>query len=138
MKGRIYQINFDMVSCNYHKHNTIQYFESYGIIFRKKIAPLLSKYIKLAAIEENLQVQGFHLGTGAHTDTVPFHLRNFDAIDITTKAAALYTHTVKDTPDKVDPQVLLDTCKLVQRLILMIDKDYEILCNNKELFCEIE
>jgi hypothetical protein len=137
-KGQVFQINFDMVSCTCHRQNSIQYFESYGIIFRKKIAPLLSKYIKLAAKEENLIVKGFHLNVGAHTDTVPFHLRNFDAIDITTRAASLYTHTIKDTPDKVDPQVLLDTCTLVHRSILMIDKDYDKLCINKELFCEME
>jgi len=137
-KGRVFQINFDMISCSCHNENYIQYFESYGIVFRKKIAPLISKYVNLAAKKENINVKGFHLSIGAHTDTVPFHLRNFDAIDITTRAAALYTHTIKDTPDKVDPQVLLDTCKLVHRLILMMDNDYDKLCKNKELYCEIE
>jgi hypothetical protein len=135
-KGRAFQINFDMVSCLCHKLNYIQYFESYGIFFRKNIAPLLSNYLKQAALEENLDIKGFHLSVGAHTDTVPFHLRDFDAVDITTKIAALYTHTENDTPDKVDPQVLFNTCKLVNKVILMIDKDYQILCKNNELFCE--
>ncbi|MFW9951988.1 MAG: M28 family peptidase, partial [Candidatus Thorarchaeota archaeon] len=33
IKGRVFQINFDMVSCNCQKQNYIQYFESYGILF---------------------------------------------------------------------------------------------------------
>ena len=138
VKGRVFQINFDMVSCICHKLNFIQYFKSYGIIFRKVIAPLLSKYIKKAATEENLNVQGFHLIVGAHTDTVPFHLKKFDAVDISTKVAALYTHSINDTPDKVDAEVLLDTCKLVRRAILILDKDYEILCKNNLLSCEVD
>jgi hypothetical protein len=92
----------------------------------------------MAAKKENLEVNGFHLSVGAHTDTVPFHLRKLDALDLTTKAAAVFTHTSKDTPDKLDPIVLLNTCKLVHSAILMIDNDYELLCKNNELYCDIE
>jgi len=137
-QGRTFQINFDMVSCRCHKKNRIEYFRSYGVLYRKKCAPLLSKYVKLAAKKENVEIKGFHLSTGAHTDTVPFHLRNLDAIDITTKAAALFAHTKNDTPEKVDPQVLADSCKVMYRALLMIDKDYELLCKNKELACQVE
>ncbi|MFX0060180.1 MAG: M28 family metallopeptidase, partial [Candidatus Heimdallarchaeota archaeon] len=116
-KGKIFQINFDMVSCNNEKRNRIDYFKSYGVLIRKKCAPLLSNYIELAAENENLDIRGFHLSTGAHTDTVPFHLRKLDAIDITTKAAAKYTHTKHDTPAKIDSKVLLDACRVIQSAI---------------------
>jgi hypothetical protein len=137
IKGRVFQINFDMISCACEKKNRIEYFKSYGVLIRRQLAPLLSKYIELSAEEKNINVKGFHLSTGAHTDTVPFHLRKFDAIDITTKAAAKYTHTKHDTPEKIDPIVLADTCKVVHRAVKMIDNDYDMLCKNNELVCEV-
>ncbi|MFX1408280.1 MAG: M28 family metallopeptidase [Promethearchaeota archaeon] len=137
-KGNIFQINLDMVSCAGEKNNRIEYFKSYGVLIRKECAPLLSKYINIAAEENNIEIRGFHLSPGAHTDTVPFHLRGFDAIDITTKASAKYTHTKYDTAEKVDPNVIVDTCKVIYSTIKMIDADYEKLCNNEELVCEVE
>jgi hypothetical protein len=137
-KGRIFQFNFDMVSCKNHRLNQIEYFKSYGVFPRKKIAPLLGKYILFVADKENIKINGFHLSTGAHTDSVPFHLRGYDAIDITTRAAALFTHSKHDTLDKVDPNILLQTCFLFKKVILMMDKDYNKLCNNQELTCDIK
>jgi len=136
--GRAFQFNFDMVSCKPHNKNRLEYFRSYGTIIRKKCAPLLSKYVEIAAKKEKVEIQGLHLSSGAHTDTVPFHLRNLDGIDISTKAAALYTHTKNDTPEKVDPKVLADSCKVIYTAILMIDEDYEDLCKNNELVCEVK
>ena len=138
VKGRIFQFNFDIVSCANHRLNQIEYFKSYGVLPRKKIAPLLSKYIRLAAKKENIEINGFHLSTGAHTDSVPFHLRDYDAIDITTRAGALYTHSEADSIDKVDPNILLQTCKLFKKVILLMDKDYNKLCDNKEIVYEIK
>ena len=138
VKGRVFQINFDMVSCECHKNNRIEYFKSYGVGIRRLVAPLLSKYILIAAKRENLEVKGLHLSTGAHTDTIPFRLRKYDAIDITTAAASIYTHTVKDTPEKVDPKILLDTCNLFRETIILIDNDYDILCKNQEIECEMK
>ncbi|MFX1315093.1 MAG: M28 family metallopeptidase [Promethearchaeota archaeon] len=135
-KGSIFQINCDMISCAGHVKNEIQYLKSYGVLPRKKIAPLLSKYLEKASHEENLKLTGFHLSTGAHTDSVPFHLRGYDSVDITTRAAGIYAHNIEDTPDKVDLQILLDTCFLVRKTILTLDKEYEVLCKNQELICE--
>ena len=136
-KGRVFTINNDMVSCGCHKNNRFEYFKSYGVLVRKMNAPLLSKYLEIAAKEEGMEIKGFHLSTGAHTDTVPFHLRGWNAIDITTKAAARYTHTIHDTPDKVDPQILKETCQVINIAINRIDQDYEKLCNNNELNCDV-
>ena len=137
LKGRVFQINFDMVSCKNDKKNEIEYFKSYGTLFKKANSPLLSKYFEIAAHDEKITFKGFNLSTGAHTDTVPFHMKGWDAIDITTRAAAKYTHTKKDLPEKVDPQVLLDTCLITQRAIKLIDNEYKKLCENNELFCEV-
>lgn len=136
IKGRIFHINLDMISCVGNSRNRVEYLESYGVLPRKKIAPLLSKYLDEAALKENIKISGFHLSTGAHTDSVPFHLRGYDSVDIVTRSAGKYTHNKIDTPDKVDPQVLLEASLIIRKSILMLDNDYEILCENKELICE--
>ncbi|MFW9877271.1 MAG: M28 family metallopeptidase [Candidatus Thorarchaeota archaeon] len=132
VKGKIFHINLDMISCVGERRNQIEYLKSYGILPRKKIAPLLSKYLENAAIGEDINIEGFHLSVGAHTDSVPFHLRGYDSVDIVTRSAGKYAHNNIDTPDKVDPQVLLQAPILIRRVILSLDKDYEILCINKE------
>ena len=136
VKGRVFQINFDMVSCKPHKNNRIEYSKSYGIGIQRFIPPLLSRYLLLAAKKANLEVKGLHLSTGAHSDTVPFRLRKYDTIDITTGAASFFAHTVHDTAEMVDPKILYDTCNLVRETINLIDKDYRILCENQEIKCE--
>ncbi len=134
IKGRTFHINLDMISCACRPQNRIEYLKSYGVIPRKKIAPLLSKYLDNAANEENMKIKGFHLSTGAHTDSVPFHLRGYDSVDIVTRVSGRYTHSKLDTPEKVDPNILLEACILIKRVILSLDKDYNILCRDKELF----
>ncbi len=140
IKGRVFQINLEIVSSAKHKKkkNKVEYLKSYGIFPRKKISPLLGKYLKIAAEKENLRFRGFHVTTGAHSDTVPFHLRKYDAVDIATRAAAKYAHNKVDTPDKVDPQILLEACMIIRTAILLLEKDYEIICENKEMLCEEE
>ena len=136
VKGKIFQLNFDMVSAAKRKRgNRLEYLKSYGFIPRKKVAPILSKYLENAASEENVELHGFHITTGAHTDSVPFHLRDYSAVDISTKEAAFYTHSEIDTPDKVDPQVLVDACIVTRRVILMLDEDYKILSEEHDIVC---
>ncbi|MFX1397593.1 MAG: M28 family metallopeptidase [Promethearchaeota archaeon] len=133
-KGRTFQINLDMISSAKHRKNKnkVGYLKSYGILPRKVISPLLGSYLDQAANIEGLEIHGFHLSTGAHLDSVPFHLRGYDAIDIATRAAAKYTHNKIDTPDKVDPEVLLSACKIVRRTILNIDNDYQKILKKRE------
>ncbi|MFW9940224.1 MAG: M28 family metallopeptidase [Candidatus Thorarchaeota archaeon] len=137
IKGRTFHFNLDMISCAGNSRNRVEYLESYGVLPRKKIAPLLSKYLENAAIEEEVNIKGFHLSVGAHTDSVPFHLRGYDSVDIVTRAAGKYTHNKIDTLDKIDSTVLLEAALITRKSILMIDNDYEQLCENNELFCEI-
>lgn len=136
VKGRVFQINLDMISCSCEQKNQVEYLKSYGVLPRKKIAPLLSKYLDTAAKEENVNIKGFHLSTGAHTDSVPFHLRGFDSIDIVTRAGSKYSHNKIDTPDKVDPKILKETCKIIKNVLLSLDRDYEVLCKSQELKCD--
>ncbi|NVM17867.1 MAG: M28 family peptidase [Candidatus Lokiarchaeota archaeon] len=131
IKGKVFQINFDMVSCKEHKNNQIEYIQSYGIGMRKIYSPILNKYILLAAKEKDIKVKNLHASTGAHSDTVPFRLRKYDTVDITNEAASLYTHTVKDTPDKVDPKILFNACILFKATMKLIDKNYKNKCENQ-------
>lgn len=130
VKGRIFQINLEMISCASQKKNQIEYLNSYGVLPRKKIAPLLCKYLDKAAHDENIKIKGFHISIGAHTDSVPFHLRGYDSIDLVTRDAGKYTHTKLDTPDRVDPKVLRDACLIVKHTILSLDKDFDVLCKS--------
>lgn len=125
-----------MISCAGSSRNRVEYLESYGVLPRKKIAPLLSKYLDEAALKENIKISGFHLSTGAHTDSVPFHLRKNHSVDIVTRDAGKYTHNKIDTPDKVDPKVLHEASLIICKPISMLDNDFEILCKNEQLVCE--
>jgi len=136
IKGRTFHINLDMISCAGNSRNRVEYLKSYGVLPRKKIAPLLSKYLDEAALRENIEIRGFHLSTGAHTDSVPFHLRKYDSVDLVTRAAGKYTHNKVDTIDKIDPSVLQEASLIVRTSIVMLDKDYVILCENNEIICE--
>ncbi|MBY8986563.1 MAG: M28 family peptidase [Candidatus Lokiarchaeota archaeon] len=134
--GKTFQINLEMISCRDQPNNQVEYFKSYGVYPRKKKAPLLSKYITKAALEESVNIKGFHSSVGAHTDSVPFHQRGYYSIDIITRAGVKFTHSKFDTPDKADPKILLETYLMLRRALLLLDNDYEILCKNKELKCE--
>jgi hypothetical protein len=127
-----------MVSCKNHKNNQIEYIRSYGIGMRKIYSPILNKYTSLAAKEKNIKIKNLHASTGAHSDTIPFRLRKYDAVDITNEAASLYTHTVKDTPDKVDRKILLETCILFKETVRMIDKNYQNISENQQHKSESE
>ncbi|MBY9007615.1 MAG: M28 family peptidase [Candidatus Lokiarchaeota archaeon] len=125
-KYKIFQINLDMISCKNHRHNRIEYRKSYGLFPRKIIAPVLNNYFEQNAKENQIKIHGFHLTTGAHTDTIPFHLRDYEAIDIVTRAAAMWSHTKKDTIDKIDSKVLKDGCILAKNVILNLDTHVSI------------
>jgi hypothetical protein len=130
IKGRIFQINLEMVSCAGELGNRVEYLKSYGVLPRRKIAPLLSKYLDTAAAKDQIKIKGFHSSVGAHTDSVPFHQRKFDSVDIVTRVAGKFTHSKLDTPDKIDPRVLLEACLIICRTIFSLDKDYKVSCEN--------
>jgi len=115
------QINFDMVSCMNSKRNEVEYIKSYGIFPPKSASHILLSHIHKSADEQKLKIYGHRVLNGAHTDSIPFHLRKYDSIDITTLSATKYSHSKNDTPDKINPQVLLESCKIVQGLISMLD-----------------
>ncbi len=131
-RGKTFQINFDMVSLLEEPKYNIEYVKSYGFFPKKKIAPLLSHYLKTAANEKKIKIHGFNVTVGAHTDSIPFHLRKFGVIDITTRAATRYTHSKEDTWERVDPQILIQTFSIVKRMILMLDRDFYILKEKKD------
>ncbi len=129
VKGETFQFNFDMISCAGHdKKNRIEYLKSYGLFPKKKIAPVIASYLHQAAQKENLKIHGFNATVGAHTDSIPFHLRKFDSIDLTTLAAVIHAHTKGDTLDRVDPKVLTETYIIVKKAIELMDEDFSKYC----------
>ncbi len=139
-KDKVFQINFDMISvATFDKDkNRVEYFKSYGVIPRRLISPILAEYLERAGKEESIEIYGYHLSTGAHTDSVPFHQRGFNAVDINTKFASWWTHSSQDTPDKVDPDVLFDAFKIAKRTVLLLDEDFNKLCKSERIRCESE
>ena len=122
-KKNTYQINFDMISCKDEKE--VEYVKSYGFLPPKISSELLDSYIHQAAREEEVPIKGFNGVSGAHTDSVPFHLRKFDSIDFATFNATKYAHSKEDTPDKVNKNVLYHACVLVARMLLDFDQNSE-------------
>ena len=123
-KGRTFQINFDMISASNNRQNEVEYIKSYGIFPRKKISPILHKYIQESSKIEDIKIIKFHVSIGAHTDSIPFHMRKFDSVDFTTRAAAKYTHSIEDTLDKVDSLILSQASRIARRVILLLDNEF--------------
>jgi Zn-dependent M28 family amino/carboxypeptidase len=120
-KKDTYQINFDMISCKDEKQ--VEYVKSYGFLPPKISSELLDSYIHQAAEEEGVPIKGFSGVSGAHTDSLPFHLRKFESIDFATFNASKYSHSREDTPNKVNKEVLHHACVLVARMLIDFDKD---------------
>jgi len=121
--GKIFQFNFEMLGIKGVKHK-VQMMETYGIP-KKNISPTLTKYLKQAAKKVGLYIECFHLATGAHTDTVPFHQRNYDSIDVMTRESARYAHTENDTIDKVDKSISREACLITVQAALLLDKNFK-------------
>ncbi|MFX1495887.1 MAG: M28 family peptidase [Promethearchaeota archaeon] len=122
VRSDTFQINFDMVSCQNHK-NEVEYIKSYGIFPKKEVSSILSRHIREIAKEKDITIRGHTLLSGAHTDSVPFHLVDLKTIDFSTPLAAKYSHSKEDTPKRVNPKVLLDTFIIIQNLVLRLDKN---------------
>jgi hypothetical protein len=124
-KDNTFQINFDMISGDNKNESRVEYIKSYGLMPPKRISGVLKTSINNAAREENVYVKGFNVLSGAHTDSIPFHLRKYDSVDFATFNASRYSHSPQDTPDKVNPTTLFNTCKLVARMIINLDNKFE-------------
>ncbi|MEJ2250461.1 MAG: M28 family peptidase, partial [Candidatus Lokiarchaeota archaeon] len=121
IKDNVYQINFDMVSCKEHS-NEVEYVKSYGVFPKKESDPRIMSILEGYEKEEDFKIKGHILLSGAHTDSVPFHQLDIKAIDFTTPIAAKYSHSIMDTPDKVDIDVISDTFIIVKNLMKKLDE----------------
>ncbi|MEJ2295838.1 MAG: M28 family peptidase, partial [Candidatus Lokiarchaeota archaeon] len=123
LKNQLYQINFDMVSCK-DTEDRVEFIKSYGIIPKKTSSSYLISILDKINKEEAIQLKGHTLLSGAHTDSLPFHLLDLNTIDFSTPTASKYSHTKEDQPDKVNPHVLLETYLVVKSLVLHLDNPY--------------
>lgn len=124
---RTFQINFDVVSCKEINKNRLEYIRSYGFMPRKKKTKILNKYVRNASQEEDIYIKSIFGTIGAHTDSLPFRQRDFEAIDIITTRGTKFCHTKEDNPDKADPEILRQACLLIKKTLVDIDGDYEVL-----------
>ncbi|MHA2006691.1 MAG: M28 family metallopeptidase [Promethearchaeota archaeon] len=130
-KNLFFQFNFDMVSCLPAKNNHLDLVDSYGFHPRSNFTKLVKNYLMKVAKEEVIFLKSLKFPVGAHTDSVPFRSKKFDAIDFVTLAATKYAHTKQDTPDKVDPSILRKACILTQRTLSLMEEAFmTILLNN--------
>lgn len=124
LKNQLYQVNFDMVSCK-DAEDRVEYIKSYGIIPKKTSSSHLISILDKINKEATIKIKGHTFLSGAHTDSLPFHLLKLDTIDFSTPSASKYSHTKEDQPDKVNPHVLLETYLVVKSLVLEVDSIYK-------------
>ncbi|MHA1339011.1 MAG: M28 family metallopeptidase [Promethearchaeota archaeon] len=119
-RGRTFNINLDMVGCI--DDEKVPFMETYG--FSKKIVdPLLISYIKKCSEKLGIEIEGFNLPTGAHTDRMAFTKYGLNGIDFVSFRAGYYTHSYEDTPDKVNYKIMQDTLRIINCMLFEMDKD---------------
>lgn len=124
-RGNVFQFNIDLLSGKgLGENNRIEYLRTLGIIPRDKLTSLLGKYLRKAADKKGIDIYGIHFTTGAHSDSLPFRNRKYDTVDLFTMEAAKWAHTKEDTPDKVDLDVISNTCVLLREAVTEMDNHY--------------
>jgi hypothetical protein len=130
-KYRIFNFNLDMVGeisdeklniCEFHGLN------------HKPVDPFLMEYIRKSSEKLGIGLLGFNLPTGARTDRKVFTHFGFNGIDFASRNAAKWTHTPKDTVDKVNFERIQDACAIISQSALELDEALR----NRELPSPIE
>ena len=127
LKGKVFLINSDAVSDGKNREDEkVEYIKSTKFLPRKEASSVLSKHLEAAAQDEDLDIHGFHSTFGIHFDSLPFRLRGFDAINIHSGACKKYTHSERDTPERINPRILKETVMIIRKAVLMLDNDNKI------------
>ena len=124
VKGKVFLINSDAVSDSHGGDNDrVEFVKSTKRFPKRQGSPTINKYLEQAAREEKLPIHGFHSTFGIHFDSLPFRLKDFDAIDIHTKSTKNYTHKQSDNPEKINPKTLYNVVRIVRKAVLLLDKN---------------
>lgn len=125
--GKTFQINYDIVSCApSSRNNRLEYMVSYGLFPRKHKSTILKEYVLRSSEISGIKIKKLIGTIGAHTDSLPFRLKKYDAIDFLTLAASKYCHYERDTPEKVDPAILKDACIITKDALKLMDAELKL------------
>jgi hypothetical protein len=116
-----FALNFEMIGL---KNNPLSAIQSYAFPYKRKTSPFLFPLTKKAAEELHLNLKGWYLPIGAHTDGHLFRKEGFKAIDFVVKKAGKYTHLPQDTFDLIDPKLIEDQARVTVALIKLIDSEF--------------
>ncbi|MBY8992466.1 MAG: M28 family peptidase [Candidatus Lokiarchaeota archaeon] len=114
-----FAINFEMIGL---KNNPLSAIKSYSFPYKHQISPFLFPLTKKLSYELEIDLKGWYLPIGAHTDGHLFRKEGFKAIDFVVKKAGKYTHLPKDTFDLIDPKLINDQARVNVALIQELDK----------------
>jgi len=121
-RGRTFNINLDMVGCV--DDDKVPFMESIGFL-KKPVDPLMTKYIKDCSKKLNIEVEGFNLPTGAHTDRMAFSKYGLNGIDFVSYRAGYYTHSTEDNLEKVNYKIIQQTLRIIICMLQQMDNDLE-------------
>ncbi len=116
-----YLLNFEMIGV---KNAPLKALQSYSFPRRRKISPFLFPLTSKIANELKINFRGWYLPIGAHTDGLLFRKEGYKAIDFVSKEAGKYTHSLNDTYELIDPNIISDYAQLNVSIIEKLDKLY--------------
>lgn len=110
-----FAFNFDMID------DRVQYLRARGIIPQAQCKHLAVAF-ETAARELDIPFSKYNLLTGASSDQKSFQRHKIEAIDFQDRSGAKYAHSTRDTPDKVQPHLLRQSCEIAAHMILQVDR----------------
>lgn len=110
-----FNINFDMI------YSDVKFIQERKMV-RKYVYLRLTNALREAMTETGIQAHPWYLGPGASTDRRNFSKKHIEALDICDWTGGEVAHSTRDTPDRINPQLLKKACILVHNVIHKIDQ----------------
>ncbi|GAB4326902.1 MAG: hypothetical protein Kow0069_33610 [Promethearchaeota archaeon] len=110
-----FAINFDMVD------DRLQYLRARGAFPPKLMCPNLGPAFEEVATELGVAWGRYALLTGASSDQRVFFKAGIEAIDFQDRSGAKWAHSRKDSPNKVNPRLLEQSCSVAWGIMKRID-----------------
>lgn len=112
-----YNLNFDMID------DRVQYLRARGMFPPKPMCKRLGVAFEQAAYELDIPWSKYSLIIGASSDQKIFFQHGIEAIDFQDRSGAKWAHSKYDTPDKVKPHLLRQSCEIAYGILNKIDTD---------------
>ncbi|MHA1732976.1 MAG: M28 family metallopeptidase [Promethearchaeota archaeon] len=114
--GEVYDLNFDMVD------DRVQYLRSRGMFPPKPMCRTLGVAFEEAAGELGVPWSKYSLIVGASSDQKVFYKHGIEAIDFQDRSGAKWAHSRLDTPERVKPHLLRQSCEIASGILTRIDR----------------